>query len=106
MSNLFAVSSLIASALLTGCSTGPLNVHEVHYYKAVAGDRANYFRLTVDAHSRLGVAEYRSGWFPARSVDSLFGEVTSDGGTKAMRMQDAVAELINTNVFITTQKWL
>jgi hypothetical protein len=89
-----------------GCTSGPMNVSETYYYRVSNGTNANYFKLSVDAASRLGVSEYRSGYFPARSVDSLFGEVTSQGGIDALRMRDEVEKMINTNVFLMTQQWL
>jgi hypothetical protein len=91
---------------LAGCTTGPMYVGEVHYYKVASATNANYFRLTVNAETHLGVAKYRSGFFPARSVDSLYGEVSSTAGVDALRTRDEIEKLINTNVFLVTSNWL
>ncbi len=93
-------------ASLLGCSTGDMRVHEVHYFKVGSGEHANFYRTTVDADSTLGIAEYRSGWFPARSVDSLFGDVSSDGGVNALRFRNDLEGLIETNVLKTTRVYL
>jgi hypothetical protein len=83
-----------------------MRVHEVHYFKVESGEHANFYRMTVDADTTLGIAEYRSGWFPARSVDSLFGDVSSDGGVSALRFRNDLEGLIETNVLKTTRAYL
>ena len=90
----------------SGCTTGPLIVHETHYFKVGHGERVNFYRLTVDADTRLGISEYRSGWFPRRSVDSLLGDVTADGGASALRFRYDLEGLIETNVLLTTRNYL
>ena len=97
---------LVLFGWATGCTSGPLKVHEVYFYKTSNGRDANYFRLTVKAKTQLGNAEYRSGWFPKRSVDSLFGEATDAGGNKANEFRESIVNLINTNVYQTTKRWL
>ena len=93
-------------AFLAGCSTGPMRVHELQYYRVANSTNANYFRLTIDAVTHIGVSKYRAGYFPARSVDSLFGEVSSTSGVDALRTRDELEKLINTNVFLVTSNWL
>lgn len=89
-----------------GCTTGPMDITEVQYYRVANSTNANYFRLTINAETHLGVAKYRSGYFPARSVDSLFGEVSSTSGVDALTTRDEIEKLINTNVFLLTSNWL
>src|SRR5436190_10921490 len=96
----------LLSFLMFGCSTGNMKVNEVHYFKVGYGDHANFYRLTVDADTTLGIAEFRSGWFPSRSVDSLFGDVSSDGGVSALRFRTDMEGLMETNVLKTTKAYL
>jgi len=105
--NKFLFKLLLAGLFWTGgCTTGPMRIGETWYYKVSNGTNANYFRLTVNADTQIGVSEYRSGFFPARSVDSLFGEVSSRSGLDALKTREEIEKLINTNVFKTTKAWL
>ncbi len=70
------------SWLLVACTTGPMDVREVRYWAVSNGKETNYYRLRVTGATRLGVAGYKSGWFPARAVDRLFGDVSSDDGAR------------------------
>jgi len=108
LQSLWLIATVLWSlqCLLSGCTTAPLKVHEVHYYRVATGTNVNYFRLTVDADSRLGVAEYRSGWFPARSVDSVFGDASQSGGEQALRMRTELEKQIDAHIMLTTTNWL
>jgi len=75
---------LLALGLCVSCSTGKMKISEMHYYAVPGEYNTNYFRLKVNADTILGDAEYRSGFFPATAVDSLFGDVSSEGGAKAL----------------------
>jgi hypothetical protein len=79
---------LLYVALTVGCTTGPLKVEEVYYLAATNGEDTNYYRITVKANTQLGVAEYRSGMFPASAVDALFGDVSQEGSAKASLVRD------------------
>jgi hypothetical protein len=85
---------ILVLGLCVSCSTGSMEVKEMHYY-AVPGDyNTNYFRLRVNAETQLGDAEYRSGFFPANAVDSLFGDVSSEGGAQALETRRTLEKQI------------
>jgi len=83
-----------------------MTIREVHYIAATDGENTNYYRVRVGAQTKLGVAQYRSGWYSARAVDSLFGAVSSDGGVAATAAKAAMEEDISDKIRSTTQKWL
>jgi hypothetical protein len=95
-----------AAVLAGGCSGGLTQVREVHYYAVPSERNTNYYRLRVHADTALGETEYRSGWFPTRAVDNLFGEVTSEGGVEALKTRTALEEAYNKAVEDTTTAWL
>ncbi len=91
---------------LASCTTGPMNIREIHYFAAPNGENTNYYRLRVEANTRLGVAGYRSGWFPADAVDYAFGDVSTTGGTEALKTRNKIKEQINKKILETNQAWL
>lgn len=93
-------------ALLVSCTTGSMDIRELHYYAAPNGENTNYYRLRVEAYTRLGVAGYRSGWFPADAVDYAFGDVSTAGGTEALKTRNKIKEQLNKIIPITNQAWL
>lgn len=97
---------LIVPLLLMSCSTGRMVIKEQHYYAVRRGDDANYYRLKLRAKTFLGDAEYRSGWFPSHAVDSLFGDVTSGGGAKALETRRAIEKQIREKIVETDRAWL
>ena len=92
--------------LMISCSTGPMKIRETHYYYATNGHDKNYYRLRVAADTQLGVAGYRSGWFPADAVDYAFGDVSSTGGTEALKTRNSIKEQINAKIISTNKAWL
>src|SRR5262245_39773898 len=80
----FGTLACLSFLMTAACSLGIMEAEEVHYYAITNGENTNYYRLRVSADTLLGVSEYRSGYFPARAVDTVFGEVTSDGATRAL----------------------
>jgi hypothetical protein len=91
---------------ITACTTGPMNIREIHYFAAPNGENTNYYRLRVEANTRLGVAGYRSGWFPADAVDYAFGDVSTTGGTEALKIRNKIKEQINEKILQTNLAWL
>lgn len=89
-----------------GCSQGTMTLQEVHYFAPTNESNTNYFRLRVFAETELGVSQYRSGWFPASSVDRLFGQVDDAGGIKALATRIVIESLISAKVEDTYKKWL
>jgi hypothetical protein len=76
----------------SGC--GIMKVREAHYYAVPGESGTNYFRLNVHATTVLGKTEYRSGFFPASAVDSLFGGVNAEGGVKALETRGQLEKQI------------
>jgi len=67
-----------------------MTLQETHYFAPINETHSNYYRLRILAQTELGVSQYRSGWFPATSVDRLFGKVEDEGGGKALESGKAV----------------
>lgn len=95
---------LVLIVPLTACGT--MKVREVHYFAVPNGENTNYYRLKGKATSKLGVAEYRAGWFPVRSIDYLFGDVRSNGGAAALDVQSQLEAQINDKILSTNHAWL
>ena len=96
----------IVPLVLMSCSTGRMKIEEQRYYAIRRGDNTNYYRLKVCAETFLGDSEYRSGWFSSHAVDSLFGDVTSQGGAKAMEARRAIEKQIREKIIETDRAWL
>ena len=92
--------------MVNGCSLGPLRVEETHYYAVSNGTNTNSYRLDIRAASFLGDAGYRSGWFPAHAIDSLFGDTTAQGGLAALETRSKLEQQINYKLVSTNQAWL
>jgi hypothetical protein len=86
----FAILSVGLAALFSGCTTGPMNISNVHYYAVKYNGDTNYYRLTLTANTSLGIAGYREGWFPATAVDKLFGEVSENSSQSALVTKEAI----------------
>ena len=91
---------------MSGCTNGPMNIREVHYYAVTNGENTNYYRLRVAADTKLGVAGFRSGWFPARAVDRLFGDASLEGGTAELQVRSKIESLIDAKIISTYGNWL
>lgn len=92
---------------------GDMEVREVHYLaipstasSGPASTSTNYYRIRVNANSKLGVADYRSGWFPKRAVDNLFGEVSRDGGIEALKTQKTLEKRLDKALIKTQDNYL
>jgi hypothetical protein len=61
------------------------------YFLAVPSDsNLNFLRIRVHADGELGESNFRSGWFPADAVDSLYGDVSDKGATDAFRIREQI----------------
>jgi len=83
-----------------------MDIREVHYFAVPNGENTNYYRLRVTASTELGVAGYRSGWFPADAVDYAFGDVSTTGGVEALKTRNKIKDQINKKILETNQEWL
>lgn len=90
----------------TSCSSGPMKIRERHYFAVSSGENTNYFRLRIEAKTKLGVSGYRSGWFPADAVDYAFGEISDKGGIEALKVRSQLKEQINKKILLTNNAWL
>ena len=100
------LGALVLMFVPLACTTGPMEIREVHYYAVPNGENTNYFRLKVTAKTSLGVASYREGWFPADAVDSLFGDVSEPGSVKALEAKVELKSAIRKGIVDTTKAWL
>lgn len=89
-----------------GCTLGPLEVSERYYLAATNGRETAYFRVRVNAQTFLSKAEFRQGWFPSRAVDALFGDVSDEGGGKALTVREKLREQIDEAVVETSREYL
>jgi hypothetical protein len=103
-----ALLTLVSSLAFFGCSNGAMSLKEVHYFFVDSRDHPhrNYYRMRIQADTVLGVADYRGGWFPSRNVDMLFGDVSLQGSTDALRTRDSIEQAVNSAVLKTTTNWL
>ncbi len=92
--------------LLTGCSSGPMEITNVHYYAVSHGENTNFYRLTVTANTQFGVAGYREGWFPATAVDKLFGDVSAAGGQSSSAAKEEIRAAYDEAIAKTTKAYL
>lgn len=71
-------AALVAS-VAAGC-LGCASFNKSEIYAAYGADgEVVYYRINLKGYGSLGKVDYRSGWFSARAVDELFGDVTSQG---------------------------
>ncbi len=101
-----AMLLLALAVSAVGCTTGPLDIEEVSYLAITNGEDTNYFRIRVKASTRLGVAEFRQGWFPATAVDALFGAVTEEGEGTALLMREKLRAQFDESIIETQKKYL
>lgn len=101
-----AAASGLASFLWLGCTTGPMHIKQTHYLAVPSGENTNYYRVRVSADTYLGDAEFRSGWFPSDAVDSLFGDVSSEGSTRALKVREDIRAEIDRAILATTKAYL
>lgn len=98
--------AFLALIAVSACSTGQMNIKESHYYAVKGKDNTNIFRLRIDAATVLGDSEYRSGWFPANAVDSVFGDVSSEGGAKTLEARREIEGKLRRAIVDSTSNYL
>lgn len=60
---------------LSACSTRA-SFRKVEHFADYGGNgRANYYRVSIEGRGENGKVDYRSGWYDAKAVDELFGNV-------------------------------
>lgn len=85
-----ALTALMSAVGLGGCSMGRMDIKSEQYFAVSNGENTNYFRLRAYADTKLGVAEFRFGWYPKDAVDALFGDVSSSGANVAREAQQKI----------------
>ena len=101
---LFMVCTVLG---LSGCvSSGPMTVTEVSYLAVPSGDNTNFYRISVLAETYLGVSHYDSGWFPADTVDRLYGSTAKSGAGRARKTEQDIRAYIDDAIKNTTQGYL
>lgn len=98
--------SAAALAIFAGCTTGPMDIQNVHYYAVKNRENTNYYRLRITAHTQLGIAGYREGWFPATAVDKLFGDVSASGDSSTSAAKDTIRKAYDDAVTAATKAYL
>jgi hypothetical protein len=95
-STLPSLISAIAIVLgLSACSTGTTKIDQKYFLAVPSNTNVNYFRVRVRGESILSVTDFRSGWFPADAVDSLYGDVSQNGATEAFRVKEQLKAKYN-----------
>ncbi len=93
--------------LLTGCaSSGPMNVVETSYLAVPSGDNTNFYRITVEADTYYGISNYDSGWFPAHTVDRLYGSTDRADAGAAIKAEEDIRGHIDNAIIATTKSYL
>jgi len=100
------VAALAFAVTCAACTSGPMKVREEHYFAVPNGSNTNYYRLRVTADTEVGVSEYRSGWFPASAVDSLFGDVSAEGTAEAYASRRKLQEGLQKGIETKSDAWL
>ena len=88
------------AGIISSCTSATLNKKEL-FAEYNGKGRANYYRFNLNVEGRNSKAKYRSGWYSARAVDDLFGNIASDVDIKA-----ATAEIHGKTVKKTFEKYM
>lgn len=72
------VAALVAVFAANSLACASFDKSEIYAAYGADGEVV-YYRITLRGYGSLGKVHYRSGWFSARAVDELFGDVTSQG---------------------------
>jgi len=100
------LACLLFGATLAGCSLGSTRLEETHFLAVPSDENINYFRIRVIGKTDLGDAGFRSGWFPATAIDSLWGDASSTGASAARKVEEDIKTKINEKILATKQGYL
>ena len=101
------VTLLMLILPLSGCfSSGPMQVYERSYLAVPSGDNTNFFRTTVEGNTHLGDSNYDSGWFPADTVDKLYGSTSRTDSAQALKTKEDIRALMDEAILATTKGYL
>ena len=82
-----------------------MDISERYYLGASNGDSRVYYRVTITGQTRLGVSEFRQGWFPAYAVDALFGDVSAEAA-KQQTVRDEMRSQIDEAMLLARKSYL
>lgn len=106
-SNQLPATLLMLILPLSGCfSSGPMHVYERSYLAVPSGDNTNFFRTTIEGNTYLGDSNYDSGWFPANTVDKLYGGTSKSDSAQALKTEEDIRALMNEAILATTKGYL
>jgi hypothetical protein len=91
---------------LDACSLGRTRIDQTYFLAVPSDTNVNYFRVRVHGESVLGVTDFRSGWFPADAVDSLYGDASQKGATEAFRLKEQLKERYDAAILKATDGYL
>lgn len=102
--------SIVALALalashLGGCTTGPMQLSERYMVGTSNGHDRVYYRVTITGDTKIGVSEFRQGWYPAEAVDQLFGDVSAEN-TDARAVREELRQQIDQSLIEARRAYL
>ncbi len=100
------VALALAVVAITGCASGPTETRERFYLAVPSGDNVNFFRLSIEANTFLGVTKYQSGWFPADTVDRLYGDTSDPSDASALVTEQNIKNALNEAIEETMKGYL
>lgn len=84
-----------------------MKVLETSYLAVPSGDNTNFYRITIKGNTRIGVSNYDSGWFPAYSVDRLYGAASTDTDrSRRLVVEEDLRKLYDDAIAATTRGYL
>jgi hypothetical protein len=96
----------VLALALGACSQGRTRIDQTYFLAVPSDTNINYFRVRVHALTYLGVADFRSGWFPAEAVDTLYGDVSNKGATEAFQLKKQLREKYDAAILKATGGYL
>jgi hypothetical protein len=96
----------VLALVLGACSNARTRVDQTYFLAVPSETNINYFRVRVHALAHLGVTEFRSGWFPAEAVDSLYGDISNKSPTDAFLVKKQLREKYDAAILKATGGYL
>ena len=101
-----AASAAAWAITLSGCSLGVTRVQETHFIAVPSHENVNYFRVRIEGSATLSKTKFRSGWFPAEAVDSLYGSADESSVSQAYKVRNEIKDRYNAAISSATQGYL
>jgi hypothetical protein len=89
-----------------GCSLGVTHLEEVHYIAVPSEDNVNYFRIRLEAYVTLSETKFEAGWFPAETVDIIYGNADEAGIADTYKVKNQVRAKYDAAILATAQGYL